>query len=142
MNAAEPIGHTPMMQRPEREFSRELPIAEWKTYAKTYALTADGRQLMKAAEQDLCDAHETITALGRRNKLGPHQRGREANVACRPPNWLGSRPPASLFVPPTAAAGDLEIELMSYDERHTGSGLPYVLLDAVIWTPNPAHLQP
>jgi hypothetical protein len=70
MSAVEPIGHTPMMARPERECWRGLSIAEWKTYAKTYALPADGRRLTMAAEQDLSDARETITALGRRKKLG------------------------------------------------------------------------
>ena len=75
MNAAEPVGHTPMMARPERAFWRGLPIGGWKTYAKTYALTAGGRRLMKATGQDISDAHETITTLGRRKKLGHISRG-------------------------------------------------------------------
>ena len=36
MNAAEPIGHTPMMQGAEREVWRGLAAQGLETYAKTY----------------------------------------------------------------------------------------------------------
>ncbi|HEV7578647.1 MAG TPA: hypothetical protein VGO85_21640 [Caldimonas sp.] len=142
MNAAEPIGHTPMMQGTEREFSRELPIAEWKTYAKTYALTAEGRQLMKAAERDLCDAHETITALGRRIKLGriSVDGKRMLPVALRIGWVLDLLLRYSYPLPPWP--GTWEIELMSCDERHTGSVSLTYFWTPLFWTPNPAHLQP